>query len=608
MTKKDKFSPSIESAAAKTPGFRRQLIIISKELEIPILIILGLGSVVLGTIGFQKYFEVAHIASNFGTSLYNSIGLLQLKNGNINAPVLPIELEIARWLAPIVTTYSVLRGLWILFKKQIEILYLRIFIREHVIICGLGQVGLQLAKDACYRGQRVVVIEKTGSNPNIPACKETGAIIIIGDVEDPSILQKAGIKRASHVVAISGKDSTNAKIATNVRALVEKRNNKKNSDPIRCTIHIEDMRLWNVLRKQEFSIEKNPAFRLEIFNLYDEAAFQLLSAFPLVDPVKSNAPKPPHILIIGMGDMGERLSLHLGRQWANTYHKTQQKLHISVIDPDAKHKVDTLCNHFSLLNEVCRWDAYPIETHLPNYHPEGLVHSELSIVFICIGDEGAGTSAALSLLEHYSNPEMKIIVRVNEDKGLEMMLNEVGQAGELPGNLHFFEVLESTCRLEFLYDHLREMIAQGIHKEYVRFQLEDGESFKTNLKIVNWDVLEENDKQTNREQADHILAKLCSIHCDITPWITYGADQFLFKEDEIEILAKLEHERWCQQKTAQGWTYAPDRVNLKRKHPDLLNWDDPKFSEAAKDKDRNAVREIPKLLAQAGFQIQRLPR
>ena len=607
MKETNKIYPNKSLSPLKPPGLWYQFNLFLKDIEIPVLFIVGIGSVILGTIGFQKYFESAHLDSNFGTNLYASIGLLQMKTGNINASFLPIELEIARWSAPVVTMYTVVRGLWILFRKQLDVLHLRIFMRNHVVICGLGQIGLQLAKNFRNQGLEVVIIEKSDNNPFIPGCNEIGAIVLIGDAEDISTLYRAGIKRARHVIAISGNDSTNAKIATNARSLVRKPDSRDDSEILRCTIHIKDLRLWNVLCRQELSVHKPSGFRLEIFNLYDEAAFQLLAAYPLIDCSDDDCSTSPHILIVGMGDMGERLSLHISRQWSETYQITGKKLHISVIDPDAKYKVESLCRQFSLIKKVCKWDPYPIDTRWPNYNPEGLNYASLSLVFICIGDEGAGTSAALAMLEQHPNPDMKIVVRVNEDNGLEMMLNEVGQTGELPQNLHFFEVLESTCRPELLYDRLQEMIARSVHKDYCQNLLEVGGSFKTGFKTVFWDDLSEEEKQSNREQANHILTKLKAIQCDIIPWVDYKADKFTFKINEIEILAKMEHERWYQQKKDQGWSHGLVRDDAKKIHPDLLVWDDLKFTQDAKDKDRKAVSSIPGLLAQAGFQIKRPP-
>ncbi|MGD0247358.1 MAG: RyR domain-containing protein, partial [Streptosporangiaceae bacterium] len=76
-----------------------------------------------------------------------------------------------------------------------------------------------------------------------------------------------------------------------------------------------------------------------------------------------------------------------------------------------------------------------------------------------------------------------------------------------------------------------------------------------------------------------------------------------FAPAELERLAEQEHERWMQERQAQGYVPGPDRAA--RQHPDLVPWAD--LSESSRNKDRNAVHEIPSILRQAGFLIIRLP-
>jgi RyR domain len=81
------------------------------------------------------------------------------------------------------------------------------------------------------------------------------------------------------------------------------------------------------------------------------------------------------------------------------------------------------------------------------------------------------------------------------------------------------------------------------------------------------------------------------------------APDFAFCEAEIELLAEMEHRRWAQERQAQGYLYGPNREG--KQHPDLVDWQ--YLSDGAKDKDREAIRELPAILHHAGFQILRLP-
>ena len=82
--------------------------------------------------------------------------------------------------------------------------------------------------------------------------------------------------------------------------------------------------------------------------------------------------------------------------------------------------------------------------------------------------------------------------------------------------------------------------------------------------LVDWDCLTDDFKEMNRTQADDIGAKLKAIHCDIVPWSDYGGENFIFTPDEIELMARMEHDRWCGQKRKQGWVYGQVRDDRRK--------------------------------------------
>ena len=109
-----------------------------------------------------------------------------------------------------------------------------------MIICGLGQKGLNIARNFRENGYRVVIIEKDGNNPNIASCREFGAVVLIGDARDEYLLDKAGIHRARYLIGVCGEDGVNSDIAVIARKLAANRTGSK----LNCTIHIKDPNLW----------------------------------------------------------------------------------------------------------------------------------------------------------------------------------------------------------------------------------------------------------------------------------------------------------------------------------------------------------------------------
>jgi hypothetical protein len=574
------------------------------EASVPFLATAGLISLLLGTIGFQKYFSQADQFHSLATSLYASLWLFTIEGGAIPSPI-PWELEVARWLSPTIGMYAVILGLASLFRNQISLLILGL-VRNHVIICGLGQKGLNITRNFRKLGYKVVVIDNDGNNTNIAICRELGAIVLIGDCRDEYLLYKAGILKAGYLIAVCGDDGVNSDTAVIARKISARRPRSK----LNCSIHIKDQNLWVLLRTQEFSANQIDTFRLDIFNIYDQGAKQLFQEYPLTTDLSEHA-TPPHLLIVGFGGFAEQLILNAARAWTPQYDKNLLKLHISVIDPQAEMYVKKLCQEYSLVDQVCDWELYPFDTNSTEFlKADYLLNKdkqlEISTVFVTVEDENVGLSSALILVNRIRSSNVRILVRMTEEKGLASLIREPGTNVGKFKNLHMFGLMERTCKLNLIYNSSHESIARAIHAEYNRREGVKGNQPGSTPALVPWDQLTEELKEMNRTQADNIGTKLKAINCDILPWCDFGANKFSFTPIEIETLAKMEHERWCGQKIKQGWKYGSKRDNKLKLHPSLVPWDAPGLTNEEKDKDRETVAQMPYFLALAGYQIFRL--
>ncbi len=121
---------------------------------------------------------------------------------------------------------------------------------------------------------------------------------------------------------------------------------------------------------------------------------------------------------------------------------------------------------------------------------------------------------------------------------------------------------------------------------------------------VPWEQLPERLKESNRVQAANIGNTLAAAGYSITQLRDWGAGEKDFTPQEVEIMARKEHERWCQERRDGGWTKGPVRDEQKKTNPDLVPWED--LEEKEKEKNRRFVRGLPKTLAKAGFQVGRI--
>ena len=147
------------------------------------------------------------------------------------------------------------------------------------------------------------------------------------------------------------------------------------------------------------------------------------------------------------------------------------------------------------------------------------------------------------------------------------------------------------------------ILAQAMHEEYVRDQKAHGETRTTNPSMAPWTELPEARKESSRAQAAHIGTKLAAVACDLAPLTDWNAEDFAFREDELDLLARMEHDRWVEERREAGWVLGPKDPTIPAS-PHLVPWDE--LDEQTRELHRLFIRSLPKFLAQAGFQILRL--
>ena len=168
-------------------------------------------------------------------------------------------------------------------------------------------------------------------------------------------------------------------------------------------------------------------------------------------------------------------------------------------------------------------------------------------------------------------------------------------------------------RLRRLQSFPVDQLGRVIHEAYCRERARDGDTPARNAALRSWEDLPADLQAANREQAADIATKLRAVGYELvttsrglsTPGALPPDDPGLLAalREHEEALSIAEHERWSRSRTRAGWVRGP-RDDVARRHPDLVPWDE--LHAATKDKDREAVRNIPFLLARAGFSVRRL--
>lgn len=91
-------------------------------------------------------------------------------------------------------------------------------VRGHVVVCGLGAVGLRVAERLLATGVPVAAVELTDDAPLIMSARRQGIAAVIGDARFPTTLREVQCHRARAVVLATRDDLTNLEAGMMVRS------------------------------------------------------------------------------------------------------------------------------------------------------------------------------------------------------------------------------------------------------------------------------------------------------------------------------------------------------------------------------------------------------
>jgi hypothetical protein len=186
------------------------------------LVLIGIGvlAFILGWVGFDRYYATH---DDMPDAIESDAAYASLKLFLWNGPEyrsVPVELEIARFLAGFVASFAAVSAIAALFRDQIQQTRIR-FMSNHVVICGLGYVGSLFLRELREQGVRAVVIESDPTNPLLATCRAWRVPVVLGEAQLQRSLTTAGVDRAAGLLAVCPDDAVNTEIVAVARQLAE---------------------------------------------------------------------------------------------------------------------------------------------------------------------------------------------------------------------------------------------------------------------------------------------------------------------------------------------------------------------------------------------------
>jgi Trk K+ transport system NAD-binding subunit len=129
------------------------------------------------------------------------------------------------WITPLLGAILLARGVVRVGASLFDVeerrrLWVKIMSDEmkgHIVVCGLGHVGVRVVEALEELGAPVVCIEKSQADAFGPNIEALGVPVHYGDARRDDLLVRAGIQRAKAVVCATDDDLTNLEIAIDAR-------------------------------------------------------------------------------------------------------------------------------------------------------------------------------------------------------------------------------------------------------------------------------------------------------------------------------------------------------------------------------------------------------
>jgi hypothetical protein len=601
------------------------------------LVVCGIAALVLGIIGYVQYQQTANQEVSYGNALYHTAQLFMLHTPHFERRV-PLTLEVARWLAPMTLLFGLFEFARGILRQETSYHTLS-RLEGHTIICGLGQKGCELVRRFCREQktagkQAVVAIDEAPRAEVVAECEQLGAIVLAGDATRPETLVEARVGRAARLFAVCPNDATNCEIAAQASHL----RCVKAGIALECNIHVSRAELREALEQTLRAHSDTGSIKLHFVDAFDPEALDLiLYGLPLdhggIEPEDTRA---AHLVILGFGRMGRALALRAAQLGVFANGK---RLRISVLDRRAEgYRADLLFRH-PQIEKVADLQFYQLEAASPE--ARRLVEcwcaetgATTSIAF-CFGDETLSLELALRLLPLFEPNDVRAAVRLSRQAGLAHLLSQLRESpssepsatGDRSGNptdedvqirralarLRPYGMEERFARLADPGAESVEKSASEIHRAYVELSLrraarEPGglEKAKAKPELREWDALSEDLRESNRQQAAHLVFKLRAIGREVVPVETDRLAVEKFSADELELLARMEHARWVAERLIANWTPASQKNIPRRETPNLVPWE--QLKDNIREYDRDAILRIPELLRAVGKKVCRRGR
>lgn len=537
----------------------------------------------------------------------------------------------SRWSIEIARFGCALWGLAILpvfagflFERRVQQWWVMHWWKKHYVVCGDCSRTRALVADLSKKKHRVAWVGRCAADDHEPP---RHVFRIDGDSGDPAVLSKAAVSKAAHLVALHEDDRLNIETLVAAGTLCAKR--PANMPDLDAYAHVADVRLELTLRGM---IESGSGFagkgvHEHTFNYYGLIARLLARQFPM-PPTLAEAPPPPeHIILVGFAAFGQSAALRIMLTSQQLYREQLAgetawrvaRPRITVLDPQAVDRVAEFDRLHPEFRNYCDLESHPVATTDLRFSDQSCFaaggNGERRTLVFCIETEAEAMRVVETISRmNTSNPRnlcgvARVFLRIARPERLGSVLDRLKSSSGMP-EVTCFAADAEVFNADVILNQSLDILARECHKAYLA--VEEADRRANNLPTASaktWEQLGESDRESNREAADHLWAKLHILGYHLTT-VPKGdivppppADLLRDLKSREEDMARAEHYRWMTWRILNGWSFGDPRDNDRKLHPDIRDYDE--LADSTQNKDRVNIRVIPELLRQGHLMVTR---
>jgi len=466
---------------------------------------------------------------------------------------------------------------------------------EFVVVAGRGPEARMLAEDihenrrsGPIRDRRKVVWVTSQDAPG----EHVPFLCIRGEVTKSAFWKnEVAIRRAGEVVILGMDDSENIGISLAIEDALKGREGQ----PMPCHLHLLDLRLRRGLDRHGDALSGvSPITRL-YFSKYEIIA-RLFARQHAPKIVVSDPAEPrEHFILVGFGQFGQHMALRLEKLGLQIVASDEgfetRNLMLTVVDRAGEsvlnnflHSHDSLRGNLDL--EFTKVDCADEQFLKLEFLREKTGPERRTLIF-CLENEALVVGTLLSLMDHCrhdSNAISEVFLRCAKKEGVAQLLG----AGKLslPVNVETFAPDNEIFTADIVLRHSLDFLAEKVHNFYRETMGADPSSEP----IKPWGQLSEDHRESSREAADHMWAKVLGLNytlriADGSPPAPQSANWKLIDEvkSNWEPLLRAEHNRWMAWILQTGWRYGAKKDPAKKTHPCIVQFDELPDCEKCKD-------------------------